>query len=67
MSFLIDQGKIMYWGTASWSNIEIYEAYSIAKTMNLICPIGEIAEYHWYHREKVELHMAELYNRIGKD
>ena len=26
----------------------------------------EISEYHWFHREKVELYMAELYNKVGK-
>ena len=25
----------------------------------------ELSEYHWFHREKVELFMAELYNKIG--
>ena len=26
-----------------------------------------MSEYHWFHREKVELFMAELYNKIGKN
>ena len=31
-----------------------------------IGPVCELAEYHWFHREKVELYMAELFNKIGK-
>lgn len=29
MNFLLNQGLIMYWGTARWSPFEIFEAYSI--------------------------------------
>eukprot|EP00094_Tigriopus_californicus_P006132 TCALIF_05905-PA protein Name:"Similar to kcnab3 Voltage-gated potassium channel subunit beta-3 (Xenopus laevis)" AED:0.12 eAED:0.12 QI:0/0.85/0.75/0.87/1/1/8/134/398 len=65
MTYLIDHGKMMYWGTARWSQGEIYEAIMVAKTMGLICPITEMSEYHWFHREKVELYMAELYNKTG--
>ena len=36
-----------------------------AKEYRFVGPTCEIAEYHWFHREKVELYMAELYNKIG--
>ena len=65
MTYLVDNGKIMYWGTARWSPFELFEAYSKAKEFRFVGPSCEIAEYHWFHREKVELYMAELYNKIG--
>ena len=36
-----------------------------SKEYRLIGPTVELSEYHWFHREKVELYMAELYNKIG--
>eukprot|EP00095_Tigriopus_kingsejongensis_P010658 maker-scaffold627_size122700-snap-gene-0.33 protein:Tk10658 transcript:maker-scaffold627_size122700-snap-gene-0.33-mRNA-1 annotation:"voltage-gated potassium channel subunit beta-2" len=65
MTYLINCGKIMYWGTSRWTPAEIYEVIGVAKNLGLICPICEMAEYHWFHRDKVELYMAELYNRTG--
>ena len=37
-----------------------------ARELKSIAPTVEISEYHWFHREKVELFMAELYNKVGK-
>jgi len=65
MDFLINSGQIMYWGTAKWTPVEIFETYSMARTLHCIAPLCEYAEYHPFHREKVELYMAELYNKIG--
>ena len=56
----------MYWGTSRWSPFELFEAYTKAKEYCVVAPIVEIGEYHWFHREKVELYMAELYNKIGE-
>jgi len=57
--------QVMYWGTAKWSPVEIFETFSMARTLNCVAPLCEYAEYHPFHREKVELYMAELYNKIG--
>jgi len=65
MTFLIDAGMVMYWGTARWTPFEIFEAYAASKEFRLIGSTVELSEYHWFHREKVELYMAELYNKIG--
>lgn len=35
MSALIDQGKVLYWGTSEWSAQQIMEAYSLARQYNL--------------------------------
>ena len=44
----------------------VQEGYSVARQFNLIPPIAEQAEYHIFQREKVEMQMPELYNKIGK-
>ena len=38
MDTLIQQGKVLYWGTSEWSAQEIMEAYSIARQYNLTPP-----------------------------
>ncbi|XP_051900474.1 voltage-gated potassium channel subunit beta-2-like [Pristis pectinata] len=65
MTFLINQGEAMYWGTSRWSAVEIMEAYSIARQFNLIPPSCEQPEYHLFQRDKVEGQLPELYHKIG--
>ncbi|KAL1021322.1 hypothetical protein UPYG_G00011760 [Umbra pygmaea] len=65
MSYVINQGMAMYWGTSRWSSMEIMEAYSVARQFNLIPPICEQAEYHMFQREKVEVQLPELFHKIG--
>ncbi|KAM3857440.1 voltage-gated potassium channel subunit beta-2-like [Diretmus argenteus] len=65
MTFVIEQGMAMYWGTSRWNAMEIMEAYSVARQFNLVPPICEQAEYHYFQRDKVELHLPELYHKIG--
>ncbi|XP_051935287.1 voltage-gated potassium channel subunit beta-2-like [Hippocampus zosterae] len=65
MTFVINQGMAMYWGTSRWNAMEIMEAYSIARQFNLVPPVCEQAEYNYFQRDKVELHLPELYHKIG--
>ncbi|XP_018589293.1 voltage-gated potassium channel subunit beta-3-like [Scleropages formosus] len=65
MTFVINQGLAMYWGTSRWSTVEIMEAYSVARQFNLIPPVCEQAEYHYFQRDKVEAQLPELYHKIG--
>ncbi|KAJ8737535.1 hypothetical protein PYW08_000130 [Mythimna loreyi] len=65
MNFVINQGWVMYWGTARWSPAEIMDAYSNCRQFNCITPIVEQTEYHMFCREKPELYMPELYHKIG--
>uniref|UniRef100_A0A667ZR41 Potassium voltage-gated channel subfamily A regulatory beta subunit 3 n=1 Tax=Myripristis murdjan TaxID=586833 RepID=A0A667ZR41_9TELE len=65
MTFVIEQGMAMYWGTSRWNAMEIMEAYSVARQFNLVPPVCEQAEYHYFQRDKVELHLPELYHKIG--
>ncbi|CAL1687983.1 unnamed protein product [Lasius platythorax] len=65
MNYVISKGWVMYWGTSRWSPVEIMEAYTNCRQFNCVTPIVEQAEYHLFYREKPELYMPELYNKIG--
>ncbi|KAG1681965.1 Voltage-gated potassium channel subunit beta-2 [Nymphon striatum] len=65
MTYCINQGYTMYWGTYGWSGMEIMEAFSIARQCHLIPPTAEQTEYHIFRRDKVETYLPELYHKIG--
>ncbi len=62
---VIDQGKAFYWGTSEWSAAQIMEAHGIARELGLIPPTMEQPQYHMFHRERVEVEYARLYQEIG--
>ncbi len=65
MDVLIQQGKILYWGTSEWSAQEIMEAYSIARQYHLTPPTMEQPEYNLLKRHRFEVEYARLYSQIG--
>ncbi|MFN5628542.1 MAG: voltage-dependent potassium channel subunit beta [Bacteroidota bacterium] len=65
MQTLLDQGKILYWGTSEWSAQEIMEAYSIARQYGLTPPTMEQPQYNMFHRQRVEVEYSKLYSEIG--
>lgn len=65
MHNLIQQGKILYWGTSEWSGVEIMEAHRIADKHNLIGPVMEQPQYNMLHREKVEVEYDMVYKTVG--
>ena len=65
MSYLINNGVILYWGTSRWSPMHVAEAFSISRRFNCPPPICEQMEYHMFMREKMELHMPELFHKYG--
>ncbi len=65
MNHLIQQGKILYWGTSEWSALEIMEAHKAAEKLNLIGPVMEQPQYNMFHREKVEVEYNKLYSTVG--
>ncbi|XP_077662782.1 voltage-gated potassium channel subunit beta-3 isoform X2 [Eretmochelys imbricata] len=65
MTYVINQGMAMYWGTSRWSAMEIMEAYSVARQFNLVPPVCDQAEYHMFQRDKVESQLPEIYHKIG--
>lgn len=65
MNHIIQQGKAFYWGTSEWNARQITEAYQISKREHLIPPLMEQPEYNMFHRSKVEVEYAPLYNEFG--
>ena len=65
MNHLIQQGKILYWGTSEWSAQEIMEAHMVAKEYRLIGPTMEQPQYNMFHREKVENEYLQIYKTVG--
>jgi voltage-dependent potassium channel beta subunit len=65
MTDLIQQGKVLYWGTSEWSAQQLMEAYSVARQYGLIPPTMEQPQYHMFHRDRVESEYHRLYQEIG--
>jgi len=65
MNLLIQQGKILYWGTSEWEAATIAEAVGIARREHLIPPVVEQPQYHMFHRERVEVEYRRLYTEFG--
>ena len=65
MDTLIQQGKVLYWGTSEWSSQEVMEAYSVARQYNLTPPTMEQPRYNMLSRERVEVEYTRLYDAIG--
>jgi voltage-dependent potassium channel beta subunit len=65
MHNLIQQGKILYWGTSEWSAMEIMEAHAAAERYNLIGPTMEQPQYNMFVRDKVEVEFSQIYKTVG--
>jgi voltage-dependent potassium channel beta subunit len=65
MNHLIQQGKILYWGTSEWSGVEIMEAHRVAADMRLIGPKVEQPQYNLFERNKMENEYLEIFKNVG--
>lgn len=65
MTHLIEQGKILYWGTSEWSAAQISQAYGIAHQYYLIPPTMEQPQYNMFHRRRVETEIAPMAKELG--
>jgi aryl-alcohol dehydrogenase-like predicted oxidoreductase len=65
MHNLVQQGKILYWGTSQWSAAEIMEAHSVAQQYRLIGPVMEQPQYNMFERYKMELDYAPIFRNVG--
>jgi voltage-dependent potassium channel beta subunit len=54
MHTLIEQGKVLYWGTSVWTAAQISEAYDVCERHGWHVPQTEQPEYSMLHREPVE-------------
>jgi aryl-alcohol dehydrogenase-like predicted oxidoreductase len=65
MHDIIRAGKAHYWGTSEWSAGEIASAWQIAERAHLAKPAMEQPQYNLFHRQRVEIEYARLYDDLG--
>tara|TARA_X000001036_G_scaffold240827_2_gene224604 strand:+ start:3033 stop:3980 length:948 start_codon:yes stop_codon:yes gene_type:complete len=65
MNDLLQQGKILYWGTSEWSAEDITTAHKEAKKNNLRGPLMEQPQYNILHRDRFEKEYKPLYKKYG--
>jgi voltage-dependent potassium channel beta subunit len=65
MHNLIQQGKILYWGTSEWSGVEIMEAHRAAHQYGLIGPSMEQPQYNLLERNKMEKEFLQIFKTVG--
>lgn len=65
MNTLIQQGKILYWGTSEWANDEIMAAIAVAKDYKIIGPTMEQPQYNMFERTKMEKDYLLLFRDYG--
>ena len=65
MNTLIQQGKILYWGTSEWSGVEIMEAHRVARDYRLIGPAMEQPQYNLFERNKMENDYLQVFKNVG--
>jgi voltage-dependent potassium channel beta subunit len=65
MNILLQQGKILYWGTSEWSAAEIMEAHRVAAELRLIPPAVEQPQYNLFERTKMEKDYADIFRTVG--
>jgi voltage-dependent potassium channel beta subunit len=65
MHDLVQQGKVLYWGTSEWSAQQIQQAYGVARQYGLTPPTMEQPQYNMLHRDKVEREYHPLYGEVG--
>ncbi len=65
MHNLVQQGKILYWGTSEWSGVEIMEAHRVAQQYGLIGPAMEQPQYNLLERNKMENEFLMIFKTVG--
>jgi len=65
MHDLVQQGKVLYWGTSEWSAQQIQQAWGLARQYGLTPPTMEQPQYNMLHRDRFEREYQPLYDEIG--
>jgi voltage-dependent potassium channel beta subunit len=65
MHNLIQQGKVLYWGTSEWGAVDIAEAHAFAERNHLVPPTMEQPQYNLLDRRRFEVEYAPLFQRYG--
>ena len=65
MHNLIQQGKILYWGTSEWSGVEIMEAHRVAHQYGVIGPSVEQPRYNLLEMNKMANEFIVMFKTVG--
>jgi voltage-dependent potassium channel beta subunit len=65
MHDLIQQGKVLYWGTSEWSKDELIEVTNLCERYNLYPPQAEQPQYSMLYRERVEEEILPVTDPCG--
>jgi voltage-dependent potassium channel beta subunit len=65
MSDIVNAGKALYWGTSEWSAADIRAAWDLCDRHGWHKPLMEQPQYHLFHRQRVEVEYARLYEDTG--
>ena len=65
MNILLQQGKILYWGTSEWDAAYIQEAHRVAKERGLVGPAVEQPQYNLFERTKIEKYYLPVFSATG--
>ena len=65
LDYLINKGKVLYWGTSEWPVERIMEAHRACEKLGLHKPVVEQPEYNMLTREKIEKEYLQLFNELG--
>ena len=65
MSDLVQQGKILYWGTSEWRSWQIALATGIAYQYGLVPPSVEQPQYNMFHRRRFEAQLVPMSKEVG--
>lgn len=65
MNTLIQQGKVLYWGTSEWPVADVLALIAFCKHHHLIPPQLEQPQYNLFHRQRVEDEYQPLVQEHG--
>ncbi len=65
MSDLVQQGKILYWGTSEWRSWQIALATGVAYQYGLVPPSVEQPQYNMFHRRRFEAQLVPMSKEVG--
>ena len=65
MSDLIQQGKVLYWGTSEWEASQVVQAYGTAREFGLVPPSMDQPQYNLFHRKRVEDTLMPVCREFG--
>ncbi len=65
MHTLIEQGKVLYWGTSEWNAAQLTEVYGLCERHNLHPPKTDQPQYSLLYRDNVEKKILPVSEKKG--